>query len=125
MRKKIIRVLLFGAMALVWLAAFFFQHLSCFDIFETNAPRLYALACGFAVVQSVVLVFVARWGYPSWLFIGYGLFYGIGAFLAAKILLTAHLYNPMPLGLSICSLSLDVASFALCVLLFICVRKEK
>ena len=123
MRKKIVRVLFLSAIVLAWLAAFLFQRLACFDVFETNAPHRYVLACGFAMVQYAILGFEAGQRHPSWLFIGHSVLYGICAFFAAKVIFTAHRYNPMPLGLFVCSLILDLSGLLLCFFLVVYKRR--
>ncbi len=40
----------------LWLTSVVFQHIACFDLFETNAWYLYLLAVAFAILQYVILL---------------------------------------------------------------------
>ncbi len=110
---------------ILWGLLLFFQHIACFDIFSLNLLRFYILAVLAAILQHTLLYFVHKKHPIKWALLICGIIYGVLAALKLHQLLTAHNYEPYPLGLPIWCIALDAAGAFITLKAFLgCSRQQ-
>ena len=107
MQIKIKRILCQISLFVMWGILILIQHIATFDIFNSDALHLYLIAGCAAVLQYLIVILNRKRGMKVFWWIC-GLFYAICACGKILQLCTAHMYQPYPLGLTICSLVLNI-----------------
>lgn len=75
MKKKIVRIFVLLLVISLWGVFFLFQHIACFDVFDTNEWYLYVLAILFICLQHVMLYIARKQSPPSGFFLFFGMVY--------------------------------------------------
>ena len=107
MQIKIKRVLWQISLFIVWGILILIQHIATFDIFNSDALHLYLIAGCVAILQYLIVILNRKRWMKVFLWIC-GLVYAICTCGKLIQLCIAHMFQPYPLGLSICSLVLNI-----------------
>lgn len=116
MRNNIKNCFLQLGLFICWGTLMMVQHISTFDIFDSNSWHLYLIACSAALLHYLIIYFSNKFFKIKAFFWICGVLYIIGSCAKIMQLFLVPLYQHYPLGLTVLCFILDAMGVLIIVL---------